>query len=157
MAKDTIRRLAASILNVGKSRVWIDNTQLKKVSEAITREDVKGLIKEGIIKKLPPKSRFKQRIKEEKEQKRKGRKRGPGSRKGTKKTRIKQKQNWMNKIRAQRKLLKKLLKEGKIQKQPLIKKIYLKIKGNQFKSKRTLLNYLKENNLLIKWVSDFYG
>jgi ribosomal protein L19E len=33
----------------------------------------------------------------------------------------------------------------------------LKIKGNQFKSKRTLLNYLKENNLLIKWVSDFYG
>ena len=89
MAKDTIRRLAASILNVGKSRIWIDNTQLKRVSEAITREDVKGLIKEGIIKKLPPKSKFKQNIKKHKEQKKKGKRRGPGSRKGTKKTRIK--------------------------------------------------------------------
>ncbi|MCX8163227.1 MAG: 50S ribosomal protein L19e [Candidatus Micrarchaeota archaeon] len=141
MGKDTIKRLAASILKVGISRVWLDPNNQKRFEEVLTREDVKKLIQEGLIKKLPPTPRRKiQKTKSS----------GYGSRKGTRKTRMKQKQMWMAKVRAQRKLLKKLLKEGKLQKSPMIKKVYRKIKANQFRSKKILLNYLKENNLLIE-------
>ncbi|MEM3361864.1 MAG: 50S ribosomal protein L19e [Candidatus Anstonellaceae archaeon] len=141
MGKDTVKRLAASILKVGISRVWLDPSNQKRFKEVLTREDVKKLIDEGLIRKLPPTPRRK--IKKKKSS-------GYGSRKGTKKARIGQKEYWMAKVRAQRKLLKNLIKAGKVQKSAAIKKVYLKIKGNQFRSKKILLNYLKDNNLLIE-------
>ncbi|MFN3910185.1 MAG: 50S ribosomal protein L19e [Candidatus Anstonellaceae archaeon] len=141
MGKDTVKRLAASILKVGKSRIWLDPNSSKRFSEVLTREDVKKLIQEGLIKKLPAKGRIK--IEKKKSS-------GQGSRKGSKKARMNQKLSWMRKVRSQRKLLKKLIAEKKLQKSKAIKKVYLKIKGNQFRSKKVLLNYLKENKLLIE-------
>ena len=49
----TQRRLAASILKVGENRVWIDPNEAEEVSRAITRESVKQLIDQGIIKARP--------------------------------------------------------------------------------------------------------
>jgi large subunit ribosomal protein L19e len=47
------RRLAAKLLGVGKNRVWLSQLRLNEIGDAITKVDVKGLIKEGAIKKLP--------------------------------------------------------------------------------------------------------
>ena len=49
----TQRRLAASILKVGVNRVWIDPEEIEEVSRAITRDGVKQLIDQGIIKARP--------------------------------------------------------------------------------------------------------
>ncbi|MBC7219095.1 MAG: 50S ribosomal protein L19e, partial [Hadesarchaea archaeon] len=46
MKLDTKKRLAAKILKVGVNRVWIDPSRLGDVSAAITREDIKRLIKQ---------------------------------------------------------------------------------------------------------------
>ncbi|MEM5825303.1 MAG: 50S ribosomal protein L19e, partial [Thermofilaceae archaeon] len=53
-ATRTVKRLAASILKVGVSRIRIKPDALDKVETAITREDVKRLIKDGVIYKIPP-------------------------------------------------------------------------------------------------------
>ncbi|MEM4532476.1 MAG: 50S ribosomal protein L19e, partial [Desulfurococcaceae archaeon] len=41
------KKLAAEILDVGVSRIWIDPSRVDEVVEAITREDIKRLIKDG--------------------------------------------------------------------------------------------------------------
>ena len=46
------RRLAADILKVGVERIWIDPEAAEEVTSAITREDIRKLIEEGIIKRL---------------------------------------------------------------------------------------------------------
>ena len=49
----TQKRLAASILKVGVNRVWIDPEEIEEVSRAITRDGIKQLIDQGIIKAKP--------------------------------------------------------------------------------------------------------
>gem|GEM_PF-3511345 len=44
------KRIAAEVLNVGLSRVWLDPDKLTDVANAITREDIRGLIEEGTVK-----------------------------------------------------------------------------------------------------------
>jgi large subunit ribosomal protein L19e len=43
------KRIAAQVMKVGEGRVWIDPEASEDVAEAITREDIRGLIKEGTI------------------------------------------------------------------------------------------------------------
>ncbi|MEM3754375.1 MAG: 50S ribosomal protein L19e, partial [Candidatus Bathyarchaeia archaeon] len=49
------KRLAASIAKVGIDRVWIDPEKIEKVESAITRDEIKKLIHEGVIKILQKK------------------------------------------------------------------------------------------------------
>ena len=49
------KRLAAHILKVGKSRVWLDPTKFKDIDAAITKVDIRKLIKKGYVKALPEK------------------------------------------------------------------------------------------------------
>lgn len=143
MAMNTVKRLAADILSVGVSRIAIDPQQIKKAAEALTREDVRGLIKDGIVyakpvvgnRKLPPRARF--------------RKRSYGKRKGERFSRKAAKPAWMEKIRSQRAFLKQLVADGSIEKKNK-RALYLKIKGNAFKGKKQILTYLKDNKLLVK-------
>ncbi|MEM3727115.1 MAG: 50S ribosomal protein L19e, partial [Candidatus Bathyarchaeia archaeon] len=51
----TQKRLAASILKAGETRIKIDPEQIDKVESAITREEIKKLIHEGVIKKIKAK------------------------------------------------------------------------------------------------------
>ena len=44
------KRLAAEVLGVGESRIWLDPDKVTDVANAITREDVRGLIKDGTVK-----------------------------------------------------------------------------------------------------------
>jgi len=45
----TVRRLAADILGVGENKVWISPEKISEVSSALTRDDVRALIKQGTI------------------------------------------------------------------------------------------------------------
>ncbi|AAR39227.1 NEQ379 [Nanoarchaeum equitans Kin4-M] len=147
MDVSTQRRMAAEILKVGLDRVWIDPNHLKEVAEALTKDDIRELIKRGIIKKLPIEGQSRKRARELHEKKKKGRRRGPGSRKGKRTARADPKRQWINKVRAQRKLLKEL-KEKKIIDNKTYWDLYKKVKGNLFKSRSHLLLYLKQKGIM---------
>jgi large subunit ribosomal protein L19e len=143
MSLKTVKRLAADILKAGESRVRI--VDAKKAGEAMTREDVKGLLKEGVVVLLQKKGVGRGKAKLRQEKRRKGRRRGRGSRKGAKYATLGRKEQWMKRVRAQRRLLKSLkgrLKEGSY------KKLYVMVKGNAFKDKRQLDSFIQQNKLL---------
>ena len=138
MTAKTVKRLAADLLGVGESRVRIKEGELGRAEEALTREDVRGLIADGAVYALPKKGPRK---------KPEGRKRSRGSRKGTKHSRKPKKEAWMEKVRAQRKYLEELAKKGEIGPEDR-RFIYLKVKGGSFRGKKALYTYLEENGML---------
>ena len=83
----TQKKLAAKILKVGVNRVWIDPEHMEEVSRAITRNSIRALINDGVIKAKPVNGISSYRSKKNAEQKSKGRRKGHGSRKGAKKAR----------------------------------------------------------------------
>ncbi|MEM1520419.1 MAG: 50S ribosomal protein L19e [Candidatus Korarchaeum sp.] len=100
------RRLAARVAGVGLSRVRINPEKVEAVSEAVTRDDIKRLIRSGAIEILQKRgvSRIRGRRK----------RRGPGSRKGGKYSRLPRKERWVRRIRALRRELRKMRDEGMI-------------------------------------------
>ncbi len=136
------KRIAAEILKVGIDRVWFDPTRLSEIKEAITKRDIKALIKAGAIKAKPLKATSKFWVRKRKRQKRKGRRKGEGRRKGKETARLSKKRAWINRIRIQREFLKELRDKGKISK-GLYKQLYLKSKGGFFRSKRHIKLYLE--------------
>ena len=143
------KRIAADILKAGQNRVWFDNARLNEIKEAITKADIRKLINDGAIKAKQKKGISSFRTNKLRLQKRKGRRKGPGSRKGTKTARTPRKRAWITKVRVQRSFI-KLLKIKKLVAPETYTKIYRMIKGNQFRSKRHLKLYLGENNLFIR-------
>ena len=141
------RRIAAQIFKCGKDRVWIDPNALEEVKEAVTREDVRNLIKRGLIKKLPKRGTSRVRANHIKAQKEKGRRRGPGSRKGRKYARYPRKLRWMKTIRPIRKTLRDLRDSGKIDRKTY-RRYYLLAKGGEFKDKNHLLMNLRDEGYL---------
>src|SRR3989344_882525 len=108
MKLKTQHRIVASLKDVGKKRVWIDPTKLNEVKEAITKKDIRNLIKQGVIKIIHKRGISSFRINKRKGQKRKGRRKGIGSRKGAFGARIPRKDLWIIKIRVQKNFLKEL-------------------------------------------------
>ncbi len=141
------RRIAAEILKCGIERVWIDPTQLEKVKMAMSKDDIRALIKAGIIKKKQKKGISSARVKKLKEQRKKGRRRGPGSRRGAAGARTPPKEKWMATVRALRKTLKQLRDSGKIDRK-VYRKLYRMAKGGAFRSRSHLFLYMKEHELL---------
>ena len=132
------KRMAAEFLNSGVTRVWINPEYLDRVKGAITRDEIKTLIHEGVIKKRSKIGISKGRIKEKK--------RTSGHRKGRS---IKTKRLWIHHIRKQRKRLKEL-RDGKNISKNIYRKIYLMAKGGTFRSVSRLNEYLESNNLIKK-------
>ena len=147
MAQNTVRRLAADILGIGTSRIRFKPDQMARINEALTRDDIRGLIKEQIIVVLPKRgvSRAGARIRAI--ARRSGRQSGHGNRKGTFKARSDPKRTWMIKVRGQRALLRKMKEDGSVAPES-VRKIYTMIKGNAFRGKNVLKTYLKENSML---------
>jgi len=135
------KRLAARILKVGESRVWLDSSKTKDIEAAITKIDIRKLIKQGVIKTLPEK------LHKPKEKKR--RRKGIGSRKGSKFAKVTAKERWISTVRPLRKMLKELRQTGQIDKQTY-RKIYLLVKGGMFRSRSHLKIYLEQHGLLKK-------
>jgi len=138
-----IRRMAAEELKVGVSRVWIDPEQTERLSMVISREEVRRLIKDGVIRKRPPSTPSRGRARLRHEKRKKGRRRGPGKRKGP---RFDEKEIWVNRIRAQRRFLRALRDRGIIDRSTY-RRLYRLAKGGFFRSLAHLKLYIKEHNL----------
>ena len=136
MAIETVKRLASDLLGVGENKIRIKPVEIKRAEEALTRGDVLALIKEGIVYKMPKSGR---RKKEKRSRRHSGSKRG--------RLTINQKEEWMKKIRAQRKYLRLLVQNDELKKE-FKRVIYGKVKSGIFKNKKAFYAYLKENNLL---------
>lgn len=143
------KRLAAQILKCSPDRVWVDPENLETTKEAITKQDIKTLISNGIIKKKQKTGTSRVRARKRLVQKRKGRQKGHGSRKGKSTARTPKKKTWMLRVRVQRRFLKEL-KEKKLLKTPDHRKLALKVKGGFFRSRNHLKLYINENNLIAK-------
>jgi large subunit ribosomal protein L19e len=113
---------------------------------AITRAEIRSLIKDKAIKALPEKSQSRGRARILSEKKKKGRRIGAGSKKGKKYSVVSRKTRWMNRIRAQRKHLANL-RERRIITVTTYRSLYRKAKGGEFRSVAELERYINDNNL----------
>src|SRR5438552_13018279 len=102
------RRLASEVLDCGIGRVWVDPLHADAVAEAVTREDVRGLIRKGYVKANQKAGTSKIRARALAIQKESGRRKGPGSRKGASGARNPKKRRWIRTIRPIRAVLKEL-------------------------------------------------
>lgn len=141
MKVKSAKRIIARKLNVGTSKVRVNPELLSKVKEAITSADLGNLVVERAIYKLKKNSQSRGRARVLKEKKRKGRKRGPGSKRGTYNSRVRIRDLWIARVRAQRKYIKSLLQEKKIDRGQH-RELYNKIKGGFFRSKGHIDIYL---------------
>lgn len=140
------RRLAAQVLGCGENRVWIDQDKIYEVSMAITRDEIRTLIKEGAIKAKLIESQSRGRSRSLAEKKQKGRRIGPGTKKGGKYSLVSRKQRWINRIRAQRRHLREL-RENRTITVNTYRTLYRKAKGGEFRSIAELDRYINERNL----------
>src|SRR3989338_6712550 len=143
MGLNNQKRLAAVILKCSKKRIRFDPDSLSDTKEAITKADIRGLINDKVIIKVPAKGVSRVRARKRLVQRRKGKQKGPVSRKGSRGARLPRKREWINKVRAQRELLNRL-REKKIIDGKLYRDLYLKSKGGFFRSKRHIKIYLEE-------------
>ncbi|MCK5022684.1 MAG: 50S ribosomal protein L19e [Candidatus Aenigmarchaeota archaeon] len=141
------KKLAAKVLKVGIGRVNISNE--KDVGDAITRNDIRGLIAKGTIVKKAKKGSCKIPSKHRRSQKKKGRRSGKGSKKGASQTKKTNKRQWIEKVRPLRKMLRELRDSGKIERSDY-RKLYSMVHGGAFRSKKHLLLHLKEKEIIKK-------
>ena len=125
------RELAAKALDVGKNRVYFNPESLNEIKEAITKQDIKALYEEGIIRIKPVKGRKKVVLRK--------RRRGPGKIKMKVKHR---KQDYVKITRKLRGYLKTLNSNNKISKE-VYYDIRKKIKMRVFKNMAHLKEYLQ--------------
>lgn len=140
------KRLAAEILGVGVHRIKIDPEKVKEIEKMLTKDDIRFAIAQGWIWAEKIKGTSRVRARKLHEQRKKGRRRGHGSRKGKKTARLDPKREWINKIRAIRKLL-RILKAKNIIDRKTYRKAYLMAKGGFFRSRRHLLLWLKSKGI----------
>jgi large subunit ribosomal protein L19e len=149
MKLTTQKRLAAQVMKVGMSRVWMDPQFEDEISLAITRADIRRLVDEGAIQAKQKTGVSRGRARHILRQKRKGQRKGPGRRKGKHTAKLSKKDRWMMKIRPMRKELKTLRDEGRITRR-VYRDLYLKAKGNAFRNTAHLRTYISEQKLEAK-------
>ncbi|MCC7570385.1 50S ribosomal protein L19e [Candidatus Micrarchaeota archaeon] len=149
MSLETVKRIASRLLKKGKNKIRIKQEDVPRASDALTVEDVKVLVQDGVVYSKPIKGVSRARAKIKHAQLKKGRRKGRGSKKGKKFSNVSTKELWIKKVRIQRELLKNLYADGRVD-STARKKIYYLIKGNMFKNKSAMMLYLTEHKLLLK-------
>merc|ERR1712166_1603273 len=74
------KRLAASVLNCGKRKIWLDPNEVNEISMANSRLNIRKLAKDGLVIKKPVKVHSRYSVRMKLEAKRKGRHTGTGKR-----------------------------------------------------------------------------
>lgn len=135
------RRLAASVLGVGKDKVIFDEEYSDLIQDAITRSTIRGLIGFGAIRAAPDVGVSRGRFRERSRKLKRGR--GSGSTEGPAGARNPRKDRWVTKVRALRWRL-KVAKDRKEISQDSYKKLYKQVKGGQVRGVKHLLDLMKE-------------
>jgi len=139
------KRLAAEIMKAGRTRVWIDPERIEDV-EVITRDEVRKLIHEGVIKARPEGGVSRARARARRMKLKRGLGSGYGSRKGKKTARNPRKKMWEKEIRAIRKHLRELVDRRIIQRSAY-RRLYLLAKGNILKDIGQVDQYIEAHRL----------
>jgi len=136
------RELAARVLNVGVNRVRFEPDRLEDISDSITRENIRSLVKSGAIWTVQPKGSSRGRaIKKRSVWKVHGK--GPGSKKGKKTARVGKKRVYVVKTRSMRYHL-KVIKERKDISNDIYWYLYKRVNGGQVRSLAHLRELVKE-------------
>ena len=126
-------RLAGSVHKCGVHRVWLDAERESDIQNAISREDIRGLIEEGAIRAKPVQGISRGLARLLAATGSYGNWRGHGRRKGSAGARTPSKRAWIKKIRAIRRELRVLRDDGSID-VTLYRRVYRKAAGGQFRS-----------------------
>ncbi|MFA7198053.1 MAG: 50S ribosomal protein L19e [Methanoculleus sp.] len=127
------KRMAGAILKCGVNRVWFDPERQADIEAAISRNDLRELIGEGVIKAHLVKGNSRGRARARMAKRSYGHRKGPGRRKGATGARGSTKRSWIRKIRAQRRTLREMREEGTIERS-LYRVMYRRASGGQFRS-----------------------
>ncbi len=138
------KRLAADVLDVGENKLWFDPEAQGDIAEAITREDIRELVDDGIIRAEEPKGNSRGRARERQQKQSYGHQTGAGSRRGKAGARKNEKQDWESKIRAQRNHLRELRDEDGLD-ASTYRDLYNKAGGGEFDSVADLQRYIDDN------------
>ena len=141
-----VKRMASEILLRGISSIKIKPSAMEDAKNVLTRDDVRGLIKDGRIYAVQEKHNLSTYGKALKKKRQQGRGRGIGRRRGTSKARhgIDHKK----KVRAQRRLL-HALKDEKAINNKQFKSLSALVNGGTFNSKVSLLGRIKNEGIEI--------
>ena len=137
------KRLAADLLKVGVTRVWVDPDDTDRVSSAITREEIRKLIHEGSIKKIPESGISRGRKRARRDELLAGRHKGEGSIKGAVALR---KRRWDVRKRSIRRRL-RTLRDKRFITTDVYRKLSLMAKGGTFRSAAHLDEYIETHKL----------
>jgi large subunit ribosomal protein L19e len=135
--------LAAELLKVGLSRVWVDPEDTDRVSSAITRGEIRKLIHEGSIRKVPQTGVSRGRTRARRKELLAGRHKGPGSVKGSVAHR---KRKWVLRIRSVRNRL-RILRDKRFITTQVYRKLSLMAKGGTFRGAAHLDEYIDTHKL----------
>jgi large subunit ribosomal protein L19e len=138
------KRLAADILGVGENRVRLDPDEQGEIADAITRDDVRELIEDGIIEADDAKGNSRGRARERASKRSYGHKKGHGSRKGSSGGRQSDSDDWQSRIRAQRQRLREMRDDGDISRAQY-RELYDQASGGEFDSVADLTRYIDDN------------
>ena len=138
------RELVSRILDVGANRVRFEPDKLDDIADSITRDDLRSLIKSGVIWTAKEKGTSRGRAEEKLKVKRK-RGTGPGSKKGKKTARVGKKTVYVRKIKSMRRHLKVMKDRNDINRETFWQ-MYKKVNGGQIRS----LSHLRETIIASK-------
>jgi large subunit ribosomal protein L19e len=139
--------LAAKAAGVGLGRVMLVPERSAEIKDAITKTDIRALIKSGAIKISNTRTPSRGRAKIRHAQKLRGRRRGQSRRKGASGARAGKKSVWINKIRLLRRTLQTLREQDKLSTETY-HQIYRRAKGGFFRDRGHMLFYLEQNKLM---------
>ncbi|MGC8652158.1 MAG: 50S ribosomal protein L19e [Candidatus Micrarchaeia archaeon] len=140
MSLKTTKRMASELLTRGLSSVRVKPSAIGDAEKALTKDDVREMIKRGDIYTIKEKHNMSIYGKMLNKKRSKGRKRGRGRRKGTRKARAKD--TYAKRARALRRVLITLKSDSTIDNKTF-KTLYRLARGGNFASKASLLNHIR--------------
>jgi large subunit ribosomal protein L19e len=143
------RRMAAEILKCGINRVKMNPNSLEDIAEAVTREDVRKLIKDGVIETRQKGGISNGRLKKRMEQKAMGKRKGHGSRKGKKFARYPRKRRWIATVRPIRRTLREF-RENKVISDETYRYYYKHASGGMFRSVSHMKTHMEAEKAFLK-------